>query len=186
MVRDDEAFENLLRAWGRCYGERPEYDSPEDARAPDVHPLAVAMRFAPGKRTEIIRQRTTMDRGGVARRTLMAERANEGVRNPRMRVVPASYVDPVPCSETKRAFYGFGEVSRPAHPELQRVERAVLDLQAIEPLRGLVMRVNYCSLGPHEEKAERVAAKIGQPVKLRRYRDELLLAKVWVHGRIAA
>jgi hypothetical protein len=179
MTTDE--LETLLRAWGRVYGERPAVDD-NDGTGPATHPLARGMEFAPGKRIVLIRQRTNMDRGGVARRRMMAQAA--GGATVGLRVLQAAYVDPVPCVETRPAIFGLGERSRPVPPELQRVQRAALDLHAIDTLRGLVLRINYCTLGPHDDKALDVGQRLGSPVGLRVYRESLAHAKGWMHGRL--
>jgi hypothetical protein len=136
------------------------------------------MEFAPGKRVALIRQRVNMDRGGLDRRRLMA-RDLLGVRT-----VPAAYVDPVRCVETRS---GRNEATDwPVPTELQRVQRAALDLHAIDTLRGLVLRINYCTRGSQEDKSGTVTALIGSPVRLRVYRESLAHAKGWMHAKLAA
>lgn len=175
-----ETLENLLRLWGRLCGERPVVDV-DDGRGSNVHPLARGMEMAPGKRQRVIRERTAMHRAGQDRRAYMATVAAVGG----MRMVPAGYVDPVPCAETRRAVYGLGETSRPLPADVARVERAALDLQRIDDLRGRILRTNYCTLGSHEDKVLRLSIALGYEVKLKRYRDELVYSRVWMHGRLA-
>lgn len=173
-------LEKLLRAWGRCYGERPANDEERDA--PTTHALARAMQFAPGKRQVVIRERTAMHRAGQDRRALMAVAAGGAAVG--IRMVPASYVDPVPCIETRS-----GRVEGrdwPIPPEIARVERAALDLQALHDFRGRCLRVNYCTLGSHEDKVLRLGNVLGEDVKLKRFRDELTYARVWMFGRLSA
>jgi hypothetical protein len=179
MTTDD--LEALLRSWGQAYGTAPvPAHLRADRRSDDGnHPIAIAMGSASGK-AATIKQRTTMDRGGQARRRCMAKAS--GVKG--MRIVAAHFVDPVPCRETRYARGAAAE--QPVPPELQRVERAALELMRIDPLRGLCLRFNYCTLGPHEEKAIAVAEVVKQPVKLKRFRDELDRARIWMHGRLAA
>ncbi len=177
MTADE--LENLLRKWGRCYGERPpaEWEG-EERPGVAVHALARGMEFAPGKRITLIRQRTNMDRGGQDRRRMMARDI------PGLRMVPASYVDAIPCTETRS---GRSEARDwPVPSDLVRVERAALDLHRIDTLRGLVLRVNYCTRGTHEDKAAVVTLKIGSSVKMRAYRESLAHAKGWIHARLAA
>ena len=171
-----DQLEELLRAWGQAYGTAP---APVvERRAPATHPIAISMEFAPGKRAAVIKQRTTMDRGGHARRRLMARAA--GLQG--MRIVPAEFVDPIACRETRSG--GGGIVSRPVPFELQRVERAALELMRVDRLRGLCLRFHYCGRGSHEDKAREIAEIIGEPVKVKRFRDELVMARVWMHGRV--
>jgi hypothetical protein len=178
VTTDD--FEALLRAWGQAYGTAPSAERLPERRASASHPIAQSMQFAPGKRQMVIKQRTTMDRGGQARRRLMARASC--VKG--LYIVAAEFVDPIPCRETRSG--GGGVVSRPVPLELQRVEREALDLMRFDRLRGLCLRFNYCTVGSHEEKAAAVANVVREPVKLRRFRDELDRARIWMHGRLTA
>lgn len=176
MTQDE--LEELLRLWGRVYGECASDfgELPEDANAPDVHPLARARRYAPEKRTVIIRQRTAMERGGIARRRLMArELAGCGVT-----IVPAAYVDPVPGTRSSR-----GGSAPPEHRVQQgaaeRVQSAWFSLRRIEELRAEVLRQEYQVRGmTQRDKAA------GMAIRLNRYRDELALGRVWMHGKLSA
>src|SRR5690606_27774412 len=91
-----DAIDPMLEAWGRYYGAEPISvgELPENVRAPDVHALARAQRMAPGSRQEVIARH--LDRGGQSRRRLMGAAA--GLRG----VLPAHFVDPVPCIESDR------------------------------------------------------------------------------------
>lgn len=176
-----DELKDLLRAWGRWYGERPDAEEGE-AFNPDVHPLAVAMRFAPGKRSRVLRQRAHLDRSGQGRRRLMAQAAGiEGFR-----IVPGGYVDAVPCRETRAAVFGGGERSRPAPLALQRVERAALDLLRIDTVLGICLRVHYCTLGELVDKATVAGLRIGHPIPVRAYRLRVSEARCWLLGRLSA
>jgi hypothetical protein len=177
---DEEGLETLLRAWGRYYGEaRPVDDS--EVNAACSHPLARGMTMAPGKRSRVIRQRTTQDRGGQERRRLMAVAV--GIKG--LHIIAAHFADPIPCLETRRPVYGMGETSRPVPLELQRVQRAALDLLAFNRFSGLCVRIQYCARGPQDEKADRVADLFGEAVGLRRYREGLGVGRGFMYGRLA-
>lgn len=169
-----EELEALLRTWGRALGESAGGEIPEDAHAPDVHPLARAARYAPGRRDEVLRQRTAYHRAGMARRALMARDLAEcGVR-----IVPAAYVDPVPGSRSS-----VGGAKPPwqsvRQAEVDRVQSAWVVLHRLEPLRATVLMHEYQVRGmTQRDKAARLA------VKVRRYRDELQAGKIWMHGRL--
>lgn len=184
----NDQLETLLRAWGRVMGERPPVDE-EERDAPTVHALARGMQFAPGKRQQVIRERTAMHRAGHDRRAYMAQAAGGAAVG--LRVVGACFVDPVPCTETRS--YRSEARDWPVPPEVARVERAALDLQALDDFRGRCLRANYCLRGSHEEKLMRMMATmeaaaldaLGGWVKLKRFRDEVAFARVWMHGRLA-
>jgi len=159
-----EQLEHLLRRWGWANSERPPCDADEIslADATPCHPLVRAAQFPPGE--------------GV-----MSGRASKSMA--RLRGVPDWGFQPTVCTEDRTY-----RISTPddTPPEIQRVQRASLELQTADPLRGLCLRVNYCTCGSHWEKAQAVSLKYGKPVKLKRYRDEVAFARVWMMGRLAA
>lgn len=187
-----DELETLLRAWGRCMGERHAgNDDERDAVA--SHPLARGMEMAPGKRQVVIRERTAMHRAGQDRRAYMASQmvATGTDGTPRMRVLPAWAVDPVTATETR----SYRDESRdwPIPPEIARVEREALALQAFDDLRGRCLRARYCMKCSDEERVMRMMsgmesaalARIGGYLRLKRFRDEVAYARVWMHGRLA-
>lgn len=185
---DQEQLETLLRAWGRAMGEQPAV-SEEDRPARAVHALARGMEMAPGKRQVVIRERTSMHRAGQGRRTLMAVAA--GGATVGLRIVPAHFVDPVTATETRS--YRNEARDWPVPPEVLRVERAALDLAAVNDFRARCLRAFYCVKGSHEERLMRMMARMtseelapyGGCIKLKRFRDEVSYARVWMHGRLA-
>lgn len=178
MTTDE--LEKLLRAWGHVFGERRER-AEEERDAPAVHPIAVGMTFALKTRGAVIRARTSMHRAGQDRRKLMAVAA--GGATVGVRVVPAAYVDPIPCTETRT---GRSEARDwPVPPQVARVERAALDLAKVSDFRARCLRLHYCALGSHEDKVLRLGIALGEDVKIKRFRDELAYSRVWMHGRLA-
>lgn len=182
MISDE--LETLLRQWGRLLGERPPSEWGDEVPLgylpQSTHPLERAKAFAPG-RSGAIRQRTTMDRGGQARRAAMAQAAVAGTKL-RMRVVPADFVDPVTCTETR----SLRDPSRdwPVPESILRVDRAALDLLRIDRLRGLCLRAAYCTRGSHADKAGWVGERAERWVGINVFRNELAFAKVFVHARL--
>jgi hypothetical protein len=184
----NEELEKLLRAWGRVMGERPVV-SEEERPARASHALARGMEMAPGKRQVVIRERTSMHRAGQDRRTYMAQAAGGAAVG--MRILPAHFVDPVRATETR----SYRNESRdwPVPPEVLRVERAALELSEFNDFRGRCLRAYYCIAGSHEERLMRMMAKMSNEelapfdgcVKLKRFRDEVSYARVWMHGRLA-
>lgn len=158
---DTDLLETALRLWGRYYGERrSDYEDDGTPVAvlpggPGIHPIARAMETAGGGDL-------ALGRSGAALRKLTGQKAWA--------------TDPMPATETRSH-----RISQPADIPLaaRQVEAAVMDLQVCEPLPGRVLRVQYCRLGEQELKARLVA------IPLRRYRDELRLARVWMAGRMS-
>ena len=176
-----EAIDPLLEAWGRFYGETvldTGGEIHENAHAPDVHALARAQRLAPGTRQEALARH--LDRGGQARRALLGAAA--GLRG----VLPAHFVDPVPCIESDRV--GRNAEQDPHYTSTVRaVQAAWLSLQRHDELQGTIVRVQYQVRGmTQERKAEEVGIRLDRPIGLKRYRDELRMAKCWLHARLAA
>lgn len=183
----NDQLESLLRTWGRIYGERPTGDGDDGAHPVSgygANSIAVAMQFAPGKRSAVIRQRTHMDRGGVARRRMMADAAfaDRPPGERRMRIVPACYVDPIPARESRSV----RNLARdwPVPAEIQRVQRAALDLAKVDTERGVCLRVHYCTIGSRDDKANDAAMRIGAPMTVAMYRNAVAFAKVWMHARL--
>ncbi len=183
MTRDE--LECLLKAWGRAYGEgaaREWDEGTSDAVMPGaggMHPIAAAMEFAPGRRG-VIRARTHMDRGGYGRRSMMAAAA--GVKG--LSVVPAAFVDPIRATSSRSG----PRQARPVPPEIQLVQRAALDLHALDPVRGICLRVHYCTRASLEERASDARSRVQRfrrGLTLRSYRDEVAHARTWVHARLA-
>lgn len=170
----DDDFEHLLRRWGRILGERLPSEWGDEVPAgylpQTAHPLSRV-----GSPPKLIRQRTTMDRGGHERRRCMGAAAG-------LRIVPATFVDPVPCTETRTMRDPARDFPLPA--DVLRVEVAALELYRWNPVRGLCLRMAYCARGSRDEKAARVAQCIGEPVRAQRYKNELFAAKVWIHARV--
>jgi hypothetical protein len=169
-----DALEDALRAWGRAYGEQPEVEIHEDQRAPDVHPLAVAMRFAPGTRAEAVQRH--VHRGGQQRRTLMAA----GLGDCGVRMVPADFVDCVPGTRSTNASACGSSAEAKLGPIVEAVQGAWIVLFRFDTLRGIVVQAEYQRRGMTQGDK---AAMLG--IKLKRYRDELASGKVWLHGRLA-
>ena len=99
-----------------------------------------------------------------------------------LRMVSASFVDSVPCIESRS--HRSEARDWPVPLEVARVERAALDLQAVNDFRGRCLRVNYCTRGTHEDKVLRLSNDVGEYVKLKRFRDEVAYGRVWMHGRL--
>jgi hypothetical protein len=181
MTMDE--LDNLLREWGAL----SKYQEARTEGATDFHALSRARQFAPGTRARAAAR--LVGRDGESRRRLMAVAANAGLPDGRscgIRIVPAEYVDPVPCSESRRAG-GVSAAARDTTPShLRPVVVAASELYRIDTLRGLCLRFEYCAYGCQSEKADRVALAIGSPVGLRIYRESLAHAKGWMHAKLAA
>lgn len=187
QLQPDEIFEARLRLWAYWFGERGQRASEEAAmleeelasgaglyRSPGASATAVADEVDPV--ATIIRRVANMDRGGHQRRRLHGRAA--GLIDPKDNAlpVPGWAVDPVRCAETRSR--GGGRSYVPA--EAERVERAVLDLQAALAAQGLAMRLHYCTFGPSEDKAARMDLGRGK------FRELVAEGRGWVRCRLGA
>lgn len=157
-----DELEAMLRAWGREYGEHSCVEIDERRRAPAVHPIAVAMEFAPGKRVR---------RLDVALRRMIRKGERSWSR------------DPIVCNET-RANSGIGSSVRMASGA-DRVQALVLQLGRTDKARALVLTAQYCRHGAQHEKAEWVSAQ-GHRMSVRTYRERLASARGWIEAKITA
>lgn len=181
MTMDE--LDDLLRQWGAL----SKYTERRQEGAGDFHALARALDFAPGTRKRAAIK--LIGRDGGARRRLMAEAANAGLGDGRtcgIRLVPMDFVDPVPCTQSRRAGGVSGRARDDTPEHLRPVAAAASALYRVDTLRGLCLRLEYCGYGCQSEKADRVALAIGSPVGLRIYRESLAHAKGWMHARLAA
>lgn len=188
QILPTEAIDPMLVAWGRYYGEsyvEVSGDYAQDANAPDIHPIAVAMRYAPKSRAEVLAAGMHKHRGGLARRTMLGAAAERRTKEGRAIPVPAWAVDPVPCIASGRG-YKPEEQDPKFTAAVRAVQAAWLALQRHNALQGAVLMVQYQVRSlTQADKAELVSARIGKTIGLKRYKDELRLAKVWVHARLA-
>lgn len=166
----EDELDDLLRRWGRAYGEAPppEWDEVGEVAVSPLgsapHPLAVAADYAPGRAQQAV-----------------------SVAYKRPRAALRRWSSPIACVESRHyagALYFAGAQQRGLDSSVARVERAVMDLHRIDAVRSLVLRAQFCRRGTQREKTSWVSA-CGWPIKLRMYRDVLAHAKTWIHGRLA-
>lgn len=179
-----DELETLLRAWGRAYGESRPDEWAEDESPTGDSPTARGLAFAPGSRTEAVRQLASQKRAGYGRLALMA--ASSGVQG--MAMVPTWACEPVRARGLVRTSGGVGPSSDAWFtPQVEAVQTAWLVLHRFDRLRAVCLQVEYQLRGMrHSDKAELVAKRTVQRVGVKRYRDELRAARVWMHGRLAA
>lgn len=118
---------------------------------------------------------TADGRHGRARRILMAQSAGGSAVG--LKVVSTAFVDPVPCTQTRA-------VKAPDYDpnytrEVERVQAAWLVLWRTEQPLAELLRAQYQEPGFQNDKA----AALGLTVK--KYKDDLRLARVWMAGRLA-
>jgi hypothetical protein len=171
-----EDIDTLLKGWGLYYGERSRVHYTRSSEPPDVHPLARARQFAPGKKDK----RIAADRAGYARRRLMAQALEF------LQIVPVGFVDPVPCKET-RSFRLAAE--QPVPPVLAGVEQAVKALEQVDVLRAVCVRARYCIDGTDADRALWATAEMQKlsrsaDVSAATMRAEAAFARAWLAGKL--
>lgn len=167
-----------LIQWGRAYGEEAsdEWGEEEMPLGYGTNSLARGMAFAPGSTRAAAMQH---HRAGQSRRKLMGAAA--GLTG----AAPSWSSDPVRSKETRSAapredarFTGAAE----------RVQTAWLALERFDRIRAVCLQVEYQvraqQSGPGG-KAEIAGKRLARPLGLKRYRDEVRAAKVWMHGRLS-
>ncbi|WP_131721571.1 hypothetical protein [Xanthomonas sp. NCPPB 1128] len=172
MTRDE--FDNLLRLWGWAFGPRRQ-EQEEGAGMYGTSALAGLGRPA------TIRQSTTMDRGGVARRRMLGVAAglvdDAGV----VHLVPAWTVEPVRGTQTRT---GAAKVLAPDFSipaDALRVEQSVTRLRRQEHDLATALRTQFCTvLGGQRDKADHLGLRLGV------YRERLAEAKGWVRRDLDA
>jgi hypothetical protein len=172
-------IDSLLKGWGLYYGERTRVRYSGSREPPDVHPLARARAFAPGKKDK----RQAQHRAGYDRRRYMAAALEF------LHIVPGGFVDPVPCKET----HSFRLVTeQPVPPVLVRVEQAAKDLEGIDLLRALCLRARYCVEGTDADRALwatlelRKSSHYAQDISAATMRAEAAFARAWMAGKLGA
>lgn len=184
---NDADLELLLRQWGHYYGE-PLRDRPR--RVPATV-MQRARAFAPGKADK----RQAKGRSGMARALLMGAAA--GLRTANGKVIPLSFefFDPVPSpkehnSPGNSSTSVLNKPGRGAPPEAQRVNREVNELEAVDLLRGLCLRAQYCIEGDRSTRARwvtdefRKASHYAKAITEIKFKNEVQFAKVWMQARL--
>lgn len=175
-----DQLEELLRQWRYAHlgPPAPVRAANDDRTGPGSHPISRQREFALTKKHA---QKHLAGRDGRGRRKLMALRS--GVQN--MRIVPTGFVDPIRCKQTRTAG-SIGGSASVLPPDVQKIDRAAMDLYRFDKLKGLVLRFEYLGVGTQREKAEKVSEIMGTTLPLRMYRHHLDHARVWLSGRLAA
>lgn len=167
-------LDDVLRQWGALskYTE-------ERKESGDEHVLHRNKDFAPGTRAKAAAR--LVGRDGYERRKHMAR--DLGVCG--VRIVGASYVDPVPATQ-RNGGSGLGGAERrhiPTH--LLPVDKAARALHRVDTLAGLCLRYEYCGYGSQSEKAAYVGSVMGSNVGLRLYREALSRGRGWMLSELA-
>lgn len=180
----DEQLETLLKAWGICYFERPRTEDYQ-RRSRLAHPIAQSMQF--GAKKKVTRTTEWLKRAGYDRRRIMGVAAG-------IPMVAAAFVDPVPCKQSRKGKGGGHGSGRPVHPDIQRVEQAVKDLEGVNFVRALCLRMKFCTEGLDADKAaaatERLREITRDPgrkgISVDTFRDEVMFGRLWVQAIVTS
>ena len=180
-----DELELLLIAWGRAYGETRGAEWDEDRSPTGDSPTARGLDFAPGSREVAARRLSSMDRGGFDRRALMHAFMAAGADGV-MPVAPAWACDPVRFRETRQFHSAAPRYTPVFTAELERVQSAWLALRRFDALQAACLRIQYQVRGMTQpEKAAAVSEQLTVRVLPKRYKDELRMARQWMHARLA-
>lgn len=181
-----EELELQLLRWGRAYGEERPDEWEEAESLTGDSPTARGLDFAPGSREVAVRRLASFDRGGTGRRALMASGVlAASVDNPRP-VLPAWACDPVPARETRNRYAAAPRYDSTFTAETETVQTAWLALRGFNRLQAECLRVQYqIRAMTQREKAELVSHVVVDAVSLKRFKDELRLARTWMHARLS-
>ncbi|MEJ7746336.1 MAG: hypothetical protein WKF61_06215 [Luteimonas sp.] len=164
-----EDFEDLLHVWGKVFGERKASEWDEDKSPTGNSSLAA---FG-SQRSRTVKRHDVAGRDGRSRRMAMGG-------------APMWACDPIPCVETRQRMSAPPPDPR-VTPMVDRVQSAWLALHGFHKLQAECIRVQYQVRGmTRSEKAELVAGNVSDAITPRRYKDELRLARTWMHARITA
>lgn len=168
----DDALTATLIAWGRCYGVRLRDEEP--ARA--SHPIARAIDEQGRKsRRKIALERAQARAQG--RRVLMAR----GLNGCGVRMVPAAFVDPVPCRDDSGRHRGLA--SDPIDtPQVQAVQQSWLALQRHSPHLAAVLVAQY----QRPDLVSRAAKAASCGISESQFKDALRLAGMFIRGALTS
>jgi hypothetical protein len=183
--KPDEPFEAQLRLWAYWFGERGQRASEEAALRDEEVASGAGLFRSPGAAATaaaqevdvaatLIRMATTMDRGGIDRRSLHGQAAGLSDRRGNIAPVPTWALDPVRCAETRSS----GSIRTYVPPQAEQIEKSVLALQSALPAHGLAFRLHYCTFGHPLDKA----AKLG--IGRGKFRELVAEGRGWLRCKL--
>lgn len=149
----DDELEDMLRAWGRCYGEGRGSEWQEDRSLTGDSPLAALAG----------RKGVTPQHG---------RRSGQGLR--KLRGVPSWATDPTPAKETRTPRPAYDRFETPA---VIRVQAAWMALSRVDPKAANAVRIHYQRRGL--TRKERAAEA---DMTLETYKSNVRLGKAWLSG----
>lgn len=163
MTHDE--LKRLLRHWGRSFGPAPTSEWDEDSSGDlggSTHVLLRVVRVGTRKDAVATKTRSFVGSDGALRTEKAPENICYGVQ---------SRGGPKPITMS---------------PDAEAVELAWFDLYRKEPIRALVLRMEYCGFrAPQKERAAWVGRAAETRITTRRYRHELDMAHVWMDGAMS-
>ena len=151
-VTDDE-LEDMLLAWGRCYGEGRGSAWQEDRSLTGDSPLAALA-------------------GKKGATQMHNRRSGQGLR--KLSKIPAWASDPTPAKETRTPRPAYDRFETPA---VIRVQAAWIALSRVDPKAANAVRIHYQRRGI--TRKERAAEA---DMTLETYKSNVRLGKAWLSG----
>lgn len=160
-----DPFDATLQLWGRAYGVKLRDDEPKRSS----HAIAKAMET--GKKSRTVYAMDAAGHRTTGRREYMAR----GLGSCGVLIVPASYVDPVPCSDDSGRHRGLA--ADPLNtPHVSAAQSAWLELERHFPIQAKIIALEYQRPDLPNQSAR--ATEAG--VDLKRYERELERARHWM------
>lgn len=175
-----DQVERLLRHWGRVYGwgKPDEWDEDETQElGGKPHPLVAAQRIDGRSELKMAGELAALRRR-LRRRAQAQARKTDTFHDPRE--LAAEHV----C-------YGVesrgGVKPMKKHPDADWVDSLVLRMYQDYPVQAVIIRIEYCTYARHKAKAAWAGQLLDNPhLKLKYYRDQLAMARVWMAGAMSA
>jgi hypothetical protein len=177
MQADD--VEQLLRRWGRWFGEAPPAEWDEDSSGTEqgqTHVLLQAMRVD-GRVALALDTRLAKLRDRLRRRAASEIRKSGEFSDSR-----EAFAEHLCWGAQSRG----GPKPLRMDPTADWVDRLACQLFAHRPVPGVILRIEYCTRGRHRDKLPRAQDILDDPhLKLRHFREELAYARAWMTGAMA-
>lgn len=180
-MQPDE-LENLLRRWGRVFGEPPPSEWDEEKSGTETGSTHALVQAARSDGLSVLKMNMTL----AKLRDKLRRQRRESILGEKLL---KGYHDPRELMEEHRC-YGFETRGgrKPMHvdPVADWVDRTAVQLYENDQTLAVVLRIEYCTRGRHRDKLPRVQSILENPrMSLRQYRQHLDQARAWMDGALS-
>lgn len=177
-----DELENLLRRWGRVFGEPPPSEWDEESSGTETGQTHALVQAAKSDGLSVLKMNTTLSK----LRDRLRKQRREAILGDKLK---KGFSDPRELLEEHRCW---GSESRggkkPMHidPLADWVDRTAVQLYENDQTLAVVLRIEYCTRGRHRDKLPKVQNILEQPrMTLRQYRQHLDQARTWMDGALS-